>query len=237
MATNEPDPTYVSFGKLLRSAREQAGVSREDCGLAVGGKSSVAILRYESGQRKLPLHMIPVLAEMLGKDISYFFQDGDTTVVEGITPSLPRITRAGKKFDVFMAYCRGDRSQVESIYDSLKVKGIHPWIDFDQIPPGGRLQDALQDVITKVRSMAVFIAPEGSGIWEIVEQRTLMAQCVDASIPVIPVLLPGAEEVPRQLAFLEELQGVRFKDVIQDEDAYDALVWGITGNRPQRTSG
>ena len=103
--------------------------------------------------------------------------------------------------------------------------------------PEARLQDAIQDVITKVRSVAVFIGPEGSGKWEIVQLRGFMAQCVDKSIPVIPVLLPEADKVPRELQFLEELQCVRFEDVIEDENAMDALVWGITGNRPQKTSG
>jgi hypothetical protein len=56
---------------------------------------------------------------------------------------------------------------------------------------------------------------------------------VDKGIPVIPVLLPGVPSIPDHLLFLKELKWVRFQS-LDDHEALDELIWGITGERPGR---
>ncbi|HUW61603.1 MAG TPA: hypothetical protein VMZ06_11395 [Candidatus Bathyarchaeia archaeon] len=63
------------------------------------------------------------------------------------------------------------------------------------------------------------------------ELRAFISQCVDRDIPVIPVLLPGVEDIPKPLIFLRELNAVKF-NALDDEDALRRLVWGIKGKRP-----
>ena len=50
--------------------------------------------------------------------------------------------------------------------------------------------------------------------------------------PVIPVLLPGLEEVPNEFPFMEQMQYVQFKETVFEEPALLHLIWGITGIRP-----
>jgi hypothetical protein len=51
------------------------------------------------------------------------------------------------------------------------------------------------------------------------------------------VLLPGVEEVPEELIFLQEFHAVSFQDSIEDEKALFSLEWGITGRKPTRRYG
>lgn len=64
--------------------------------------------------------------------------------------------------------------------------------------------------------------------------RAFVSQCVERQIPVIPVLLPGADEIPQSFVFLRELNWVSFHRSPDEEEAVDRLVWGITGNKPAK---
>jgi hypothetical protein len=64
------------------------------------------------------------------------------------------------------------------------------------------------------------------------ELRVLISQSVEADIPVIPVLLPGADKIPEHLSFLKQLNVVCFAKE-DDAEALDNLEWGITGRKPQ----
>ena len=137
-------------------------------------------------------------------------------------------------FDVFVAYNSEDKQQVIALSELLKGRGINPWLDIEQIPPGRWVQDVIQRVIPKVKSAAVIIGTKGMGKWEILELRSFISQCVEKNIPVIPVLLPGISKLPSDLVFLKELNWVCFSDNIDETVALDKLVWGITGKRPRR---
>ncbi len=138
------------------------------------------------------------------------------------------------EFDVFLAHNSQDKPQVETIAGELKRRGLRPWLDKEQIPPGRWFQDIIQQAITQVKSAAIFIGPSGLGKWQALELRSFISQCVEADLPVIPVLLPGVNNIPEKLLFLKELNWVRFTHKVDDAEALDNLEWGITGKHPQR---
>ncbi len=139
-------------------------------------------------------------------------------------------------FDVFLAHNSQDKPQVKVIASELKRRCLNPWIDEEQIPPGRWFQDVIQQAISHVKSAAIFIGPGGLGKWQAVELRTFISQCVEANMPVIPVLLPGVEAIPLHLPFLQELNWVNFTNGINDVEALDNLEWGITGRKPTSTN-
>ncbi len=55
---------------------------------------------------------------------------------------------------------------------------------------------------------------------------------MERNISVIPVLLPGVREIPAHLIFLRELNAVKFESSMEEAQALDKLVWGITGKKP-----
>jgi GTPase SAR1 family protein len=136
-----------------------------------------------------------------------------------------------KDFDVFLAHSSKDKSAVEQIADDLRTRGINPWLDKEQVPPGRWFQDVIQEAIPHVRSAAIIIGPDGLGQWEAVELRAFISRCVEKRLPVIPVLLPGADGFPHDLIFLRELNAVQFM-TLRDLEALKRLVWGITGKNP-----
>jgi hypothetical protein len=110
-------------------------------------------------------------------------------------------------FDVFMAHNSHDKAQVEAIGKKLKERGLKPWLDKEQIPPGRWFQDVIQAAIPNTKSAAIFIGLKGLGRWQSLELRSFISKCVENGIPVISVLLPGVDRFPDSLPFLKELHG------------------------------
>ena len=142
-------------------------------------------------------------------------------------------THSVETFDVFLAHNNEDKKVIEAIAEQLRQRGLKPWLDKEQIPPGRWFQDVIQHAITRAKSIAIFIGLKGLGKWQIMELRSAISQCVERDIPIIPILLPGVTEPPLDLLFLREKEWLRFTQ-IDDSEALDNLEWGITGEHPQR---
>ncbi|MEQ8462636.1 toll/interleukin-1 receptor domain-containing protein [Coleofasciculus sp. E1-EBD-02] len=136
------------------------------------------------------------------------------------------------QFDVFMAHNSKDRPQVLEIAEQLKQRGLKPWIDIEQIPPGQSFQKVIQQAIPNVKSAAIFLGLEGTGNCQEEEIPVILSQSRKANIPVIPVLLPGVNQLPDDLLFLSERNWVAFASRLDDIKALDLLEWGITGKKP-----
>jgi hypothetical protein len=134
-------------------------------------------------------------------------------------------------FDIFLAHNSNDKPLALELADQLRSRGIYPWIDVEQIPPGRWFQDVIQSVIRVVKAAAILLGPSGLGRWQIVELRSFVDQCLDKGIPLIPVLLPGVSNVPEHLVFLRQLKFVKVTNNISDKEILDELEWGITGKR------
>lgn len=135
------------------------------------------------------------------------------------------------RFDVFLAHNSADKPKVRAIAEQLKRRNLKPWLDEEQIAPGRSFQEGIQKAIPLVQSAAIFIGLEGIGKWQVWELRSLISQCVEKDIPVIPVLLPGVNGIPERFRFLKEFNWVRFEK-IDDDAALCRLEWGITGVKP-----
>jgi hypothetical protein len=141
-----------------------------------------------------------------------------------------------QQFDVFLAHSSKDKPLIRQIYQKLTAQGIRPWLDEEEIAPGTKFQDEIQQAIGRIKTTAIFLGQGGLGPWQALELKSFISQCVRRGILVIPVLLPGVEEIPEDLIFLQEFQDVRFRDGMDDENALFSLQWGITRQKPTRQS-
>lgn len=130
-------------------------------------------------------------------------------------------------FDVFLAHNHKDKPLVRKIYLRLQDREIHPWLDEMEIPPGASFQTEIQKAIGQIKTAAICIGEGGLGQWQALELKSLISQCIERNIPIIPVLLPGVTEIPTDLIFLKEYHSVTFNH-IEDEQAFAHLEWGIT---------
>ncbi|PSR17347.1 hypothetical protein C8255_13040 [filamentous cyanobacterium CCP3] len=141
---------------------------------------------------------------------------------------------AEQQFDVFLAHSSKDKPLIRRIYRKLTELGIRPWLDEEEIAPGTNFQDEIQQAIGRIKTAAIFLGQGGLGRWQALELKAFINQCIRRDIPIIPVLLPGVEDVPPELIFLQEFHAVLFQDGIEDENALFSLEWGITGQKPTR---
>jgi len=70
---------YKAIGQRIREARQAAGMSQEELGKAIGDYTATAISYFEHGLRKVKIEDIQKLAEVLGKDVSYFLSPREAT--------------------------------------------------------------------------------------------------------------------------------------------------------------
>jgi GTPase SAR1 family protein len=135
-------------------------------------------------------------------------------------------------FDVFLSYNSRDRERVSAIAERLRERGLLPWLDVWEIPPGARWQPVLQRRLRSIRSAAVFIGPAGTGPWQDIEVEKLLQRFAKSRRPLIPVILEGREGKPRLPGFLDLWQVVDMRQPIPEP--FEQLVWGITGEKPPR---
>jgi TIR domain-containing protein len=133
-------------------------------------------------------------------------------------------------FDVFLCHNSADKPDVKKIGRQLKERGILPWLDEWELPPGQPWQPLLERQITSIKSAAVFVGPAGVGPWQEQELYGFLREFVSRKNPVIPVLLPDAPEKPELPMFLKAMTWVDFR--VQDPNPLARLIWGITGKRP-----
>jgi hypothetical protein len=136
-------------------------------------------------------------------------------------------------YDVFLCYHSKDRAAVAAIGERLKGRGLLPWLDIWEIPPGKRWQPELKQQIKTVKSAAVFVGSNGPGPWQELEVETIIGEFTKRKRPVIPVILEGRKGNPRLPPFLNLWQKVDMRNT--QPDPFEQLIWGITGEKPFET--
>ena len=133
------------------------------------------------------------------------------------------------EFDVFLAHNSQDKAIVRNIANELRQRNIDPWLDDEQIPAGQPILDFIEKAIQNVKSIAVFIGLKKLGSWQKIELLSLIGVAED--IPIIPVLLPGVDDIPNDLTFLKDRRYISFTQSGY-ETAINLLVGEIKGQKP-----
>ncbi|WP_414587357.1 GUN4 domain-containing protein [Scytonema sp. PCC 10023] len=141
---------------------------------------------------------------------------------------------ASNQFDVLFFYNSQDRQEVRNIAQKLKQRGLKPWLDEDQIYAGDSITDTIEQGLEHSKTVAVFIGEAGLEAWATrwsIEKLTRLT--LGKNTPIIPVLLPGVVVISSLPAILRDRICVSFNGGINDTEALDLLVWGITRQNPQ----
>lgn len=133
-------------------------------------------------------------------------------------------------FDVFLCYNSEDKKAVKCIGEQLKKRGLKPWLDEWELPPGRPWQQLIEEQIESIGSAAVFVGKAGIGPWQNIELQAFLREFVRRGAPVIPILLEGATDRPKLPPFLSNMGWVNFGR--DDPDPLGQLIWGITGDKP-----
>ncbi|HUS40837.1 MAG TPA: SUMF1/EgtB/PvdO family nonheme iron enzyme, partial [Pirellulales bacterium] len=100
--------------------------------------------------------------------------------------------------------------------------------------PGEPYLPELEQALKDSETCVVFIGPSGIGNWQQKEVRLAIERQIGEGRRVVPVLLPSAPRLEKDLApnFLLDNTWVDFRKSLDDNTAYHALRCGIQGQRP-----
>ena len=149
---------------------------------------------------------------------------------EAIAERLLETKRAEGRFDVFLCHNSADKPAVKAVARALRSRGVLPWLDEWELPPGQPWQPLLEKQIGQIRSAAVFVGLAGVGPWQEQEIYGFLREFVARRSAVIPVLLDNAPSAPDLPIFLRAMTYVDFR--LREPDPMVRLEWGITGVRP-----
>ena len=140
-----------------------------------------------------------------------------------------------EEFDVFLCHNSKEKEQVETIREKLQEQGISAWLDQYDFEPFRRWQEQLEEIISQIKAVAVFIGSSGIGPWADIEMKEFLVEFAKRKIRMGLVILPGCPEelihqVPR---FIKSFHWVDFRR--QNPDPMEQLIWGITGNKPRES--
>ena len=143
-------------------------------------------------------------------------------------------------FDVFLSHNSKDKPAVKALGTALKERGLTVWLDEWELRPGLTWQDSLEDIITGCKSAMVCFGGSGVGPWEDPEMQALLRRFVNDKkignvVPIIPVLLPGAQADVKLPLFLEAFTWVDLRNGLT-ADGVERLRWGITGEKPRENT-
>jgi hypothetical protein len=116
--------------------------------------------------------------------------------------------------DVFLSYNSLDRTQVDAVRTEMERLGLTTFIDHASLAAGLPWPEALEKALKDVHAVAVFLGANGLGRWQRREvflalEMQDVARGEGRQLPVVPVLLPGADRTP---SFLLENTWIELRD-------------------------
>ena len=132
-------------------------------------------------------------------------------------------------YDVFLSYNSNDHVQVEALGRHLRAAGLEVFLDRWYLSPGTNWLSALENTLQRCRAVAVCVGA-AMGAWQQREHYSaLQRQALDASFPVIPVLLPGGAPL---MGFLGQNTWVDLSAGAEEPLSVARLIKAIRGEPP-----
>ena len=198
------------------------------------------IWKSENSSKNIVNHHFPILLPIFSNQNDSMQKETDLTngshnsAIINEKKSFQEILQekiSESNFDVFLCHNSQNKETIKCIGNQLKEFGLLPWLDEWEIVPGRPWQDALEKQIKNIKSVAVFIGPEGIGPWQHSEMNAFLRKFHQKQIPIIPVILPTCQKTPKLPVFLEGFHWVDFRK--ESPNPYHQLLWGVTGTKPE----
>ena len=98
------------------------------------------------------------------------------------------------KYDVFVCYNGKNRTDARTLCQLLRRSNFNVFFDETEILPGQDFQSHLEAGLRQSSAIIVLVGVGGLGPWQDLENRAFQMVSLAKDRPIIPVLLPGAEE-------------------------------------------
>ena len=134
-----------------------------------------------------------------------------------------------RTYDVFLSYNSRDHQAVERVGLWLKENGLTCFMDRWYLVPGTSWQAALQEALKESKAVVVFLGPGEMGRWQQRELQLALDRQTVSAMPVVPVLLPGADP---PLGFLSLNTWVDLRTRLDEERPLTVLAGAVRGLAP-----
>ncbi|ETW98189.1 MAG: hypothetical protein ETSY1_19870 [Candidatus Entotheonella factor] len=230
---------HLQSHALPESVTQRRTIACSTCGTPV---SDIVVQRLMERNREglncpvcetyIPLALATPSDAYSNIDLLEISRSADAARQREVATAIIKGKRLTMDFDVFLCHNSADKPNVRAIGERLQERGLLPWLDEWELPPGRPWQPALKAQISHIKSVAVFIGQSGRGPWQDIELAAFIREFVDRNCPVIPVLLADAPAIPDLPNFLKHFTWADFRK--HEPDPFDQLIWGITGQRAER---
>jgi hypothetical protein len=137
-------------------------------------------------------------------------------------------------YDLFLSYNTADRPSADVLRVALQQRGVQQFMDYLCLPPGQSWMDQLDGALGESAAVAVLIGPSGLGRWQRREvswalDRQSALEARGGALPVIPVLLPGAD-LERAGGFLLLMTWIDLRAGLDNAQALDRLTAALRAN-------
>ena len=122
--------------------------------------------------------------------------------------------------EVFISYSRADNQFVDGLISDLEQKGIHVWVDREDIEGGTAWRAAISEAIRKCRAFLIVLSPNSTQSKNVSRELSL-AESHDRMI--IPIIYQDCKIPPGMEYQLAELQWINLNN-LSYEAALDRLV-------------
>ena len=134
-----------------------------------------------------------------------------------------------RTYDVFLSYNSRDHQAVKRVGLWLKNNGLTCFMDRWYLVPGTSWQAALQEALKESKAVVVFLGPGEMGRWQQRELQLALDRQTISAMPVVPVLLPGADP---PLGFLSLNMWVDLRTRLDEERPLIVLAGAVRGLAP-----
>ncbi len=134
-----------------------------------------------------------------------------------------------RTYDVFLSYNTRDYQAVERVGRWLKDNGLTCFMDRWYLVPGTSWPSALEQALKQSKAVAVFLGPGEMGRWQQRELQLALDRQAASGMPVVPVLLPGADP---PLGFLSLNTWVDLRTRLDEERPLNVLAGAVRGLAP-----
>jgi transcriptional regulator with XRE-family HTH domain len=111
----------VAFGKRIREAREQGGLSQDELAARIG-KDQRAVSEYELGKRRVSALDLPAIARELGVTVAYFYESAHTDDLDSVLLTefhrLPNASAKQAAIGIVRAFSDSLAQQIEASSDT-----------------------------------------------------------------------------------------------------------------------
>jgi GTPase SAR1 family protein len=227
---------------LAESIKRRRVFACPQCGEAITDRQAQA--RRERGFRSIDCPVCDTNISLLDREerlrsegvaaVETMDAEADARREQETAGAVMRGKEATGNFDVFLCHNASDKVAVKRIGEELRRRGVLPWLDEWELPPGKPWQPLIERQINAVPAVVVFIGPSGVGPTQRHEIDVFLCEYRERGCRIIPALLAEVTRQPEVPPFLKSLTWVDFRKA--EPDPVEQLVWGITGERAPGSS-